>query len=145
MAIVVKLGVLRDRHEVKTDDGVFDVRPSAEDGYVVEAPAGEEPGLVRYNEGDRVLDIQRPGVALRIRFGTEQEPTVFDFDNHRYEVGTLDFGKVDIAEAGRQAVGGFATLSGIRLEFVVPELRPIERELAFGLALRSAWRGDTIA
>lgn len=144
MTIVVKLGVLRDRHEVKTDDGDFEVRPSAADGYVVEAPSGEEPGLVRYDEEERVLEIQRPGMSLRIEFGTEQERTFFEFNDHRYEVGTLDFGKVDIAEAGRQAVGGYATVSGVRLEFVAPELRPIERELAFGLALRCAWTGDTI-
>lgn len=145
VAIVVKLGVLRNRHEVKTDDGVFGVRPSEAGGYVVEAPPGQDPGVVRYDEKERVLDIQRPGLSLRIRFGTEQERTFFDFDEHHYEVGTLDFGKVDVAEAGRQVVGGYATVSGVRLEFVAPDIRPIERELAFGLALRSAWTGDTIS
>jgi hypothetical protein len=44
---------------------------------------------------------------------------------------------VRIFDGEREVAGGKVTLSGFRFEFVVPELRAIERELAVGLGLRA--------
>lgn len=50
----------------------------------------------------------------------------------------MDFGNISIKEGGRPAVRGHTTVSGVRLLVVAPDLEPLERELAFGLALRSS-------
>ncbi len=145
VAVVAKLGVLEDHHKVKTDEGSFDVVPSEAGGYIVGAPSGQEPGLVSYETEQHVLDIRRPEVRVVIRFRPQTERTTFTLDEHVYDVGTMDFGNVDISERGRPVVRGYTTMSGVRLVSVAPELQPIERELAFGLALHSAWADETYA
>ena len=71
------------------------------------------------------------------------ERTAFDFNGHHYDVGSMEFGNIVFIEAGRPAVRGYETASGVRLTLVTPPLDQVERELSSGLALRSA-RGDEV-
>ncbi|HYM40199.1 MAG TPA: hypothetical protein VEY12_08680 [Thermoplasmata archaeon] len=141
MTVTAKVGSLRNLGKVRTETGTFDVRPAQSGGYVVEGPPGVEPGLVRYDEKRQILEIERPGITLYIDFRPEAERTVFDFNGHHYDVGSMEFGSIVFTEAGRPAVRGNETVSGVRLTLIEPPLDVVERELAFGLALRSAW-GD---
>lgn len=138
MAVIAKVGLLEHRGKVRTGAGIFEVRGTADEGYEVGGPPSEGPGHVHYDIDRDVLDIQRPGVQVSIQFRGELEHTTFPFAGHTYEIGTMDFGNVSITEAGRPVVRGHETVSGVRLLFVAPELVPIERELAFGLAIRGA-------
>ena len=60
----------------------------------------------------------------------------------------MDFGEISIKEGDRPVVRGHGTVSGVRLLEVAPEIEALERELAYGLALRSLaldkdlWRED---
>ncbi len=142
MAVIAKIGLLRKGGKVRTKEGVFDVTLNEDGRYVVPGRAGEDPGLVRYDFDRQVLHIERPAVTLEIRFRPELERTTFDYGGHRYEIGTMDFGTILFTEAGRAAIRGHVTISGVRLLSVASDLEPIERELAFGLALRSSALDD---
>lgn len=139
MNVVAKLGLLEDRGRVRTDEGTFEVHPSEVDGYVVEAPTGKEPGLVRYDSEYQVLRIDRPEVTLAISFRPEAEHTTFLLNGRSYEVAPMGSGEILFTEEKRPVVRGHLTTSGAHLEFVAREFVPIVRELAFGLALRGAY------
>ncbi len=140
MTVIAKLGLLEHRGKVRTPAGIFEVRGTPEEGYEVDGPASEGRGRVRYDDDRDVLHIQRPGISLSIHFLPARAQTTFQFGGHTYEVGPMDLGGISIKEGTRVAVRGHETVSGVRLLFVAPELVPIERELAFGLAVR----GDTV-
>lgn len=142
MAVIAKIGLLRKGGKVRTKEGVFEVTLNEDGRYVVPGPAGEDSGLVRYDFDRQILHVERPGVTLEIRFRPELEHTTFEYGGHRYEIGTMDFGAIRFTEAGRTAVRGHVTISGVRLLFVASDLEPIERELAFGLALRGSALDD---
>ena len=142
MAVIAKLGLREKGGKVRTPAGLFDVTRNEDGRYVVPGPAGEPPGLVGYDGDRQLLRIERPGVAVEIRFRPELERTTFTFNGRQYEFGTMDFGTIRVTEAGRPVVQGYVTISGVRLLSVAPELVPIERELAFGLALRGSALDD---
>lgn len=148
MAVLAKLGLREHSGKVRTRAGIFEVRGTPEDGYEVGGPQGEGPGHVRYDAERDVLDIQRPGIAVSIRFRPELEHTTFAFQGRTYEIGTMDVGNISVNEGSTPVVRGHETVSGVRLLTVAPEFVPIERELAFGLAVRSEavdgdhWRED---
>ena len=50
----------------------------------------------------------------------------------------MDFGNISIREGARPVVRGHVTVSGARLLSVADEMLPVERELVFGLAVRSS-------
>ncbi len=138
-----------DQHgKVRTAEGIVEVRRSPDGTYSVPAPAAGESGRVKYDDEHDMLEIERPGVYVSIHFRGETEHTRFEFGGHVYEVGTMDFGAISIKEGGRPVVQGHVTVSGVRLLSVAPDLQPIQRELAFGLALHSDaiskgfWRED---
>ena len=138
MTVIAKIGVLEHGGKVRTKDGVFAVHRGPDGSYAVSGPAGEPAGRVRYDDERETLTIERPGFALSIRFRPELEHTRFELAGHTYEVATMDFGNISIKEDARAVVQGHVTVSGVRLLTVAPELVPVERELAFGLALRSS-------
>ncbi len=148
MTVIAKLGFLEHHGKVRTQAGIFEARGTPEEGYEIAGPASEGPGRVRYDEDRDVLDIQRPGISVSIHFLPELEQTTFQFGGHAYEIGTMDFGEIAIREGTRLVVVGHETVSGVRLLVVAPEFVPIERELAFGLAVRGNavdadnWRED---
>ncbi len=139
MAVIAKIGWIEHRGKVRTEAGVFEVDPAAEGS-----------GRVRYDGDRQIIRIERPGATVDIDFDPEPKRTVFQFQGHAYEVASMDFGDIAIREGGRIAVRGHVTISGVRLVSVSPELLPIERELAFGLALRGAgmeedfWQADHV-
>ncbi|HYM39860.1 MAG TPA: hypothetical protein VEY12_06925 [Thermoplasmata archaeon] len=150
MAVIAKIGVLEHRGKVRTPEGVFEVGRPVDGWYPVGGPPAEGPGRVRYNPDREVLDIARPGSSLSIAFRPDVERTVFEFRGHRYEVASMDFGNVLIREGSQLVVRGHVTIGGVRLVSVAPDLLPIERELAFGLALRGSaldedyWRDEHV-
>lgn len=148
MAVVAKIGLREQHGKVRTAEGIYEVRRSPDAWYTIPGPAAGEPGRVKYDDERDVLYIERPGVGLSIRFLGETERTTFAFGGQTYDVATMDFGTISIRDGDRRVVLGHVTVSGVRLLSVAPELQPIERELAFGLALRSDaiskgfWRED---
>lgn len=138
MAVIAKIGVIEHRGKVRTQDGVFEAKEDADGWYIVGAPAGRDPGRVRYEPNRQVLTIERPDGALVIDFQPDLQGTEFEFGGHRYEVGSMDFGNVIFKEGTRTAVQGHITIGGVRLVTVAPEFLPFERELAYGLALRGS-------
>lgn len=148
VTVIAKLGILEHHGKVRTPAGIFEVQGTREEGYEVGGPEAEGPGRVRYDEGGDVLHIQRPGIEVSIHFLPELVATTFQFRGHSYEIGPMDAGNISIKEGITPVVRGHETVSGVRLLFVAPELVPIERELAFGLAVRGDaldagnWRED---
>jgi hypothetical protein len=61
----------------------------------------------------------------------------FEFDGRTYVIGSMKGGDILVRERDRRVIEGRVTVSGVRLEKVAIDLVPIQRELAFGLALRS--------
>lgn len=148
MAVIAKVGLLEHGGKVRTEAGIFEVTRAPDGTYLVGGPAAQGSGKVRYDDHRETLEIQRPGVDVSIQFRPELERTTFEFGGRTYEVGTMDFGDISIQEGDRPVVRGHETVSGVRLLSVAPELVAIERELAFGLALRGSsvdedhWRED---
>ena len=149
MAVIAKLGFV-EHGKVRTDAGVFAVRPGDDGWYRVAGTTPGEPGRVRYHDERRLLEIESPGLRLSIHFLGETETTTFELGGRTYSIGTMDFGQISVRDGDREVVKGHATVSGVRLDVVDPVFKPIERELAFGLALRSSgidkdlWRADVI-
>ncbi len=150
MVVVAKVGVLEEHGKVRTEDGTFAVRPADDGWYTVAGKTPEDSGRVRYDANRALLEIERPGTRVTILFRPELEHTVFQFGGTTYEVATMDFGAISIKDGTRSAVEGHVTVSGVRLLTVSVDLQPIERELAFGLALRSSetdkdfWKDDHV-
>ncbi len=138
MAVIAKMSLLEHRGKVRTEAGVFEVDRGDDGWYTVGGPAADGPGRVRYEDGPQIIRIERPGVSLTIDFDPEPAKTTFQFRGHVYEVGSMDFGNISIREGSRAVVRGHVTISGVRLVSVDADLLPIERELAFGFALRGA-------
>ncbi len=138
VVVVAKIGLLGEKGKVRTPAGIFGVHPGDDNWYSVEGPVTEGAGRVRYDDERNLLEIQRPGISLSIHFRPELEHTTFELNGHLYEVGTMDFGDITIKEGNLRVVRGHGTISGVRILEVAPELESVERELAFGLALRSA-------
>ena len=138
MTVIAKVSLREHGGKVRTKEGIFEVTRAEDAWFSVGGPAAEGPGRVRYDDERETLQIERPGTALSIHFRPELERTTFTFGGHTYDVATMDFGTISIKEGSRPAVEGHVTVSGVRLLSVAPELLPVERELAFGLALRGA-------
>lgn len=138
MVVVAKIGISGKKGKVRTPEGIYGVSRTTDDWYTVEGPAGQDPGRVRYNDDRNLLEIERPGFRLSIHFRPELEHTTFELNGHVYEIGTMDFGSISIKDRDLLVVRGHGTVSGVRLLDVAPDFEPLERELAFGLALRSA-------
>ncbi len=138
VVVVAKVGVLEKNGKVRTPEGTYEVTASDDGWYTVMGPASEASGRVRYDDDRNLLEVEKPGVRLSIHFRPELEHTTFELNRHIYEVATMDFGNISIKEGSRPVVRGHGTVSGVRLLAVAPDLEPLERELAFGLALRSS-------
>lgn len=150
MVVVAKVAILEEHGKVRTDEGTFAVRAADEGWFTVAGKTPEDSGRVRYDPARALLEIDRPGVQVSIQFRPELEKTIFSLEGHLYEVATMDFGDIFIHEGNRSVVRGHVTVGGVRLLSVESDLKPIERELAFGLALRSSeadkefWKDDHI-
>jgi len=135
VVVVAKIGI-RGKGKVRTPEGTYDVKPADDGWFVVSGPPIEGSGRVRYRDERDLLEIDRQGVTLSIHFRPELEHTTFEMSGHVYEMATTDLGNISIQEGSRPAVRGHGTVSGVRLLAVAADLAPLERELAFGFALR---------
>ena len=136
VTVEARMGILRDRlyvdrHECEILRGRHGWR------HVVD-PNGRG-GRVRYDSWRDRIDIESPDGSLQIRFRLRH--TTFSWRGRTYSVTSTGWSRVTVTdEQRRTVVEARLTWSGIRLESLDPEFRPIERELALGLAQRSlAW------
>ena len=150
MVVVAKVGILEEHGRVRTEDGTYAVRPGDDGWFTVAGKTPEDSGRVRYDAARGLLEIERPGVQVSVQFRPELEKTIFNLEGHAYEIATMDFGDISIHEGSRAVVRGHVTVGGVRLVSVEGDLKSIERELAFGLAIRSSevdkefWKDDHI-
>jgi hypothetical protein len=143
VVVVAKIG-LRGKGRIRTQEGIYDVRRAEDGWFEVAGPSSEGTGRVRYRDERDLLEIEGHGATLSIHFRPELEHTTFEFRGHSYEVATTDFGNVSIHEGSQPVVRGHGTISGVRLLQVAPDLAPVERELAFGFALRLAAQDEDL-
>lgn len=105
-------------------------------GWVSVPSVGAWPrGRVRYDALRDRIRIESPGASAVIPF--RWRGTAFTFRGQRYRVGPMAWGHVTVSRGDRPVATGRVTLSGVRLGYVAPELEPIARELAVGLAFRA--------
>ena len=131
MTVEARLGLLRDR--VFEGGEELPVRRGRGGWREVVGPTGT--GRVRYDGWrDRIL-IESAAGNLLIPFRWRN--TTFTWQGRMYRIASGFWSRLKIFDGEREAAGGKVTLAGFRFEFVVPELRAIERELAIGLGLRA--------
>jgi hypothetical protein len=132
------MGILRDR--LRVDEREYGI-VRGRDGWrhVVDRDAsGGSGGRVRYDGWRDRIEIESPAGSLQIRFRWRH--TTFTWRGRTYAVRSTGWSRLTILDQGRPVVEARLTLSGIQLEALDREFRPIERELAIGLAQRSlAW------
>lgn len=131
MTVDVRLGLLRDR--VFVGGAEFPVRRSRGGWREVVDPAGM--GRVRYDGWRDRIQIESPAGSLLIPF--RWRSTSFTWQGRTYRIASAFWSRLRIFDGEREVARGKVTLGGFRFEFVVPELRAIERELAIGLGLRA--------
>jgi hypothetical protein len=133
VAIEATVGFLTDRLVV---DGVEHSLRRERGGWIpvpIDAEGGG--GRVRYDGlRDRVI-VESPHGRVDIQFRFRR--TTFTWSGRQYGVGPMVWGHLMITEGERPAATGRLTLSGVRIGYVAPELRPIASELAVGLAHRA--------
>ena len=133
MTLEARIGILKDRLVV---EGVeYPVRHEG-GGWVSVSSAGPRAGRrVRYDALRDRIRIEGSGETVAIPFHWRH--TTFDFDGRRYRVGPMAWGHVMVSRGDRPVVTGHVTMTGVRLGYVAPELQPIAKELAVGLAYRA--------
>ena len=137
-SVVVEARVGLLHHRVLVDGASSAVWRGRGGWHLVEGSSCVLPGRVRYDSMRDRIHIDSPAGLLEIRFRWRN--TTFTWRGRRYRIESAFAGRVRIVDDVRPAVEGKTTWSGVRLTYVDPELRPIERELALGLALRAqAW------
>jgi len=129
-------GILRDR--VLVDRHEYEIL-RGRDGWRHVVDRGGRGGRVRYDSWRDRIDIECPDGSLQIRFRWRH--TTFSWRGRTYSVTPIGWSRVTVVDQQRRpVVEARLTLSGIRLESLDAAFRPIERELAIGLAQRSlAW------
>lgn len=133
MTLEARIGILRDRLVV---EGVeYPIRREG-GGWVSVPLIGSCPsGRVRY-------EALRDRIRIESAAGTTVVPfrwrgTNFTFGGRRYRIGPMAWGHVMVSRGDRPVATGRVTIHGVRLGFIAPELDPIARELAVGLAFRA--------
>jgi len=131
MTVEARLGIFRDR--VVVGGAEFRIRRGRGGWCEIVDPA--RVGRVRYDGWRDRIQIESPPESVLIRFRWRN--TLFAWRGRTYRIDSGFWGRVRIFDGAREVATGKVTLSGFRFEFVVPELRAIERELAVGLGLRA--------
>ncbi len=133
MTLEARIGILRDRLVV---EGVeYPVRREGGGWLSVPSVGPQSSARVRY-------DALRDRIRIESAAGTTLVPfrwrgTNFTFGGHRYRIGPMAWGHVMVSRGDRPVATGRVTMHGVRLGFVAPELDPIAKELAIGLAFRA--------
>ena len=110
------------------------VRRDKDGGYAVGAPDVWDRARMDYDAlGDRfVIELDEETIEVPFHEGEAR----FIWKDRAYHIASMVFGEVHIDQDGRAVATGFVTVTGVRLETVEPELLPLIRPLAWGLALR---------
>ena len=133
MALEARIGILKDRLVV---EGVeYPIRREGGGWVSVPSPGSVPSGRVRYDALHDRLRIESPAGAADVPF--RWRGTTFTFGGQRYRIGPMAWGHVMVSRGDRPMVTGRVTVHGVRLGFVAPELNPIAKELAIGLAFRA--------
>ncbi len=133
VALEAKIGILKDRLVVEGAE--YPLRREGGGWITVPTVGSRRGGRVRYDALRDRIRIETPSDAALIPFHWRH--TTFAFRGHTYRVGPMAWGHVMVSREERPVVTGRVTLSGVRLGYVAPELEPIARELAVGLAYRA--------
>jgi hypothetical protein len=73
----------------------------------------------------------------KVEISFHSRESSFVFNGATFRLGSMNEGRIVIRERDRVVMEGRVTPGGVRLEAVAMDLEPIQRELAFCLALRS--------
>src|SRR5207249_10249545 len=103
--------------------------------YVIPALGDQGHANVQYLFMRERLELKKARSEVEITFG--RNLATFEFDARTYQIGSMSKGDNIVRERDRIVIEGRVTVSGVRLQKVSTDLEPIQRELAFGLALRS--------
>ncbi len=107
------------------------------------------PRRVRYEMIRGRLHIESGAARLRVQFRLRHSG--FNWRGRRYDIRPMILfqpfgrGRVSILCDGGQVVNGRLTFTGVRLDYVAPELEPLSAELALGIALRGQAYLDALA
>ncbi len=126
---------LRGDGEIRVDHVETKVTREKDGTYAVDAPDVWDRARMRYHKFEDRFTIELGADTVEVSFH-EGEGT-FTWKERTYRIGSLVGGQVRIDQAGRPVARGFVTVSGVHLDPVEPELLPLIRALAFGLALYS--------
>jgi hypothetical protein len=133
VTLEARIGILKDRLVV---EGVeYPIRREG-GGWVSVPSMGSRPsGRVHY-------DALRDRIRIESSLGSTVIPfrwrgTNFNFGGQRYRIGPMAWGHVMVSRGDRPMATGRVTMHGVRLGFIAPELDPIAKELAIGLAFRA--------
>ena len=134
MGVLVRRGIVRAGRLIA--DGVsYRIRRAGQGEYLIQRMGPYDIGCVRYFAYRDHLILENPWGRIEIRF--HPTGTSFAFDRRFHRIGSMLEGRIVIYERHRLVAKGRVTPSGVRLETLAPDLHPIQRELALGLALRS--------
>ncbi|HKZ98671.1 MAG TPA: hypothetical protein VJ326_03660 [Thermoplasmata archaeon] len=135
MAVEATIGIVS--HRLRVDDRDVPVRRAGRGWYAIPGIGPGGSSRIRYSPFSDRIRIEAAGPALEIRFHLRR--TTFVWQGRAYRIRSMAWGRVVVEREGRAVVRGTITWSGVRLDRVVPEIAPIVRELALGLAFRAAW------
>ena len=142
VVVEARIGLLH--HRVLVDGAAASVWSGRGGWNLVEGPAGAPLGRVRYDVWRDRIHIDSPAGLLEIRFRWRN--TTFAWRGRRYLIESALLSRIRVMDGLRTAVEGTTTWNGVRLAYVDLELRPIARELALGLAIRTqTWFVSVVA
>jgi hypothetical protein len=132
MTIEVRLGLLR--HTLVVDGVRIPIRREGHGWYALEDPSRPAVSRIRHGPFSDRLQLVTPAGTVDIRFGWRRSE--FSWNGRAYRVRSVLGRQVRVEDGPRVAMEGKTTWSGIRVDYVAPDLEPIAQELATGLAFR---------
>jgi hypothetical protein len=132
--ITVRRGLVR-AGRVIVDDVRWRVKRDGKEDFKVHGPDFRVVGGIRYLFWRDTALLETPLHKIEISFRSQE--TSFVFASRTYRLGSMNEGRIVIRERERVVLEGRVTPSGVRLETLAMDLEPIQKELAFCLALRS--------
>ena len=134
--IEVRLGL---RNSLRIDASVYRIAPERNGWYRIDG-LSTGPRRVRYELLHDRFRIESPVARLSVQFRMRRSG--FEWGGRTYRIRPMILfkpigrGLVLILSQEKPVAKGRLTVTGVRLDFVDPELEPISAEIALGLALR---------
>ena len=120
---------------ISVDEVESKVRKDPDGGYAVDAPDVWDRAWVDYDLVHDGISIELDEATSEVAF--HEGEARFSWKERPYHIASMVFGEIHIDQDGRPVATGFVTVTGVHLDPVEPELLPLIRPLAWGLALRS--------